>query len=197
LALYYYPSTEKNSVEKRIDQELPFAVVHMSAIAGSGVEPTEVFRIIGLSKEYPNLRKEIRKILNQINIFGYDLVTALGNVARTTPSKKLSEVLSGLSTTISSGGGLAGFFEKRSESLILNYRLEREKFSKAAETYMDLYITVVIAAPMILLLIFILLSVSNFGPSLSPSFITILIIGIIALVNILFLGVLHIRQPKY
>src|SRR3989344_4321582 len=60
LVLYYYPSGERKSLEKRINQELPFAVIHMSAISGSGIQPSEIFRIIGLSKEYLYLRKEIR-----------------------------------------------------------------------------------------------------------------------------------------
>lgn len=197
LALYFYPSTEQSSIAKHIEQELPFAVVHMSAISGSGVEPASIFRIVAFSPEYPYLRKEIRKILNQINIYGYDLVTALNNVSKNSPSVKLAELLSGLSTTINSGGNLADFFEKRAETLLIGYRLEREKFTKAAETFMDLYITVVIAAPMILLLIFVLLSISDFGTSLSPMYMTFIIITLIALVNIVFLAVLHIKQPRY
>ncbi|MEK6888749.1 MAG: type II secretion system F family protein [Nanoarchaeota archaeon] len=197
LGSYFYPSTERGSIERRIDQELPFAVVHMSAISGSGIEPTSIFKIIVLGKEYPYLKKEVRKILNQINLYGYDLVTALNNVAKNSPSKKLSELLSGMASTITSGGSLSNFFEKRAETLLLNYRLEREKFTKSAETFMDLYITVVIVAPMILLLIFILLSISEFGPSISPGYIAFMIIAIITLINIIFLGIIHIKQPAY
>lgn len=195
--LYYYPSTEKDSLEGKIDQELPFAVIHMSAISGSGIEPSSIFKIIGLSKEYPNLAKEIRKILNQINIYGYDLVTALNNVSRNTPSAKLAELLLGLSTNISSGGSLQTFFEKRAETLLLSYRLEREKFTKMAETFMDIYITVVIAAPMILLLIFILLSVGDFNIGITPQLGTVVLILIVALVNLVFLGIIHLKQPAY
>ena len=38
----------------------------MSAISGSGIEPSEIFRIIGLNREYPYLRKEIRKIVPEL-----------------------------------------------------------------------------------------------------------------------------------
>jgi len=197
LALYYYPATEKDSLGKKIDQELPFAVIHMSAISGAGIEPTNIFKIIGLSREYPNLRMEIRKVLNQINIYGYDLVTALNNVARNTPSQKLNELFIGLSTNISSGGSLQTFFEKRAETLLVGYRLEREKFTKMAETFMDIYITVVIAAPMILLLIFILLSVGDFNVGISPQAGTVLLIMLVAFVNLIFLGIIHLKQPAY
>lgn len=196
-ALYFYPSAERDSIAKKIDQELPFAVIHMSAVSGAGIEPTNIFKIIGFSKEYPALRKEIRKVLNQINLYGYDLVTALNNIARKTPSPKLAELFLGLSTNISSGGSLSVFFEKRAETLLLNYRLEREKFTRMAETFMDIYITVVIAAPMILLLVFILLSIGDFTVGLSPQLGTFVLIGLVALINIIFLGIVHLKQPTY
>ena len=192
-----YPGTEKKSIEKRIDQELPFSVIHMSAISGAGIEPTNIFKIIALSREYPALRKEIRKVLNQINLYGYDLVTALNNVARTTPSVKLSELFTGISTTIHSGGSLSGFFEKRAETLLVSYRLEREKFSKVAETFMDIYITVSIAAPMILLLVLMMLSLSGNDLGLNETQLTLVVITVIALANIFFLTMLHMKQPKY
>lgn len=197
LALYFYPSAEKRNTSKKIDRELPFAVIHMSAISGSGIEPGEIFRIIGLSRDYPNLRKEIRKVLNQINLYGYDLVTALNNVAKTTPSEGLAKLFSGLSTTIHSGGGLKIFFEKRAESLLVSYRLERERYTRIAETFMDIYISVIIAAPMILLLLVIMVSISGIGFGFSAAQMGFLIIAAIALINIVFLGFLHIKQPKY
>jgi len=197
LVLYYYPSGERKSLEKRINQELPFAVIHMSAISGSGIQPSEIFRIIGLSKEYPYLRKEIRKVLNQINLYGYDLVNALNNTASTTSSIKLAELFSGLATTITSGGDLSEFFDKRAETLLNDYRLEREKYSKTAETFMDIYISVVIAAPMILMLLLIMLTLGNFDLGFSTGQLTFIIIAAITGINLVFLVFVHLNQPSY
>ncbi len=197
LTLYYYPSTERKSLASRIDQELPFAVIYMSAISGAGIEPTEIFKIIGANKEYPFLRREIRKVLNQINIYGYDLITSLNNVSKTTPSTKLAELFSGISVTTSSGGSLSEFFEKRAETLLLSYRLERENYTRIAETFMDIYISVVIATPMILMLLLIVLSISAPGMGLSPNMLTIIIASAVAIVNVFFLVFLQIKQPSY
>jgi len=197
LSVYQYPSSEKNSIERKIERELPFAVIHMSAISGSGIEPAQIFRIIGLGREYPNLAKEIRKVLNQINLYGYDLVTALNNISKGTSSEKLAELFSGLATTITSGGNLNEFFAKRAETLLNDYRLEREKFTKIAETFMDIYISVVIAAPMILMLLVVIISISGIKVAFTSGQLTTAIILIIVLINIIFLGVLHLKQPKY
>jgi len=197
ISLYYYPNTEKQSIAKRVNQELPFAVIHMSAISGSGIQPSEIFRIIGLSKEYPYLRKEIRKILNQINLYGYDLVTALNNTASNTSSIKLAELFTGLATTITSGGEFSDFFQKRAETLLNDYRLERQKYAKTAETFMDIYISVVIAAPMVLMLLLIILTIGNFDIGFTTTQITFVIISVIAIINVFFLIFIHLNQPTY
>ncbi len=194
---YLYPGTEKSSIGKKIDKELPFMVIQMGSIAGSGIEPVEIFKIIGLSGDYKHASKEVRKLLNQINVYGYDLVTSLTNVAHSTPSVKLSELFGGLAIAISSGGDLKTFFEKRSDTLLLGYSLEREKFTKVAETFMDIYISVVIATPMILLLLLIMISVSGVSLGIGIGNMSFLIILVVAVINVLFLIFLHIKQPTY
>ena len=180
-----------------IQQELPFAIMHMNAISGSGIEPSEIFKIVGMTKDYPYLRREIRKVLNQIHLYGYDLVTSLERAAAICANARLAELFSGLGTTIHSGGSFPEFFDKRSETLLTEYRIEKEKYTKIAETFMDIYISVVIAAPMILLLFLIILYLGSFQIGLSTTQFSFLIIVITAVINILFLIFIHLRQPSY
>ncbi|MEA3248561.1 MAG: hypothetical protein U9Q73_02535, partial [Nanoarchaeota archaeon] len=70
LTMYIYPHLEKTSTESRIDQELPFATIHMSAISGSMINPIKIFEIIVGTGEYPALQKEFTKLLNEINLYG-------------------------------------------------------------------------------------------------------------------------------
>lgn len=197
ISVYLFPYAEKQSIGKKIEHELPFVVIHMSAIAGSGIEPTQIFKIIALGHEYPYMRQEIRKIMNQVNFFGFDLVSSLKSSAKSAPSKKLAELLNGLATTISSGGSLPEFLDKRAETLLFDYKLEREKSTKMAESFMDIYISVVIAAPMIMMLLMILMSTGIVSIGLSINAITIIIVSIVALINLVFLVFLHLKQPNY
>jgi hypothetical protein len=192
----YYPSLERKSLGGKIDLELPFAAIHMAAISGSMIDPTKIFSIISSTKEYPNLEKEFNKLLNEINVYGYDLVTALKDLALNSPSQKLSELLNGLATTITSGGSLYDFFQKRSESLLFDYRLEKEKNTKSAETFMDIYISIVIAAPMIFMLLLMMMKISGLGISLSTTLITILVVGGVTIINAFFLIFLQIKQSS-
>jgi archaeal flagellar protein FlaJ len=194
--MYSYPSLEKKSVGGKINQELPFVVIHMSAIAGSMIEPSKMFSVIIATGEYKQTRKEFIRLINQVNVYGYDLVTALRDAADKSPSSKLAELYRGLATTIVSGGDMTDFLDKRAKTLLFDYRLEREKYTKMTESFMDIYISVVIAAPMIFMLVLIMIQISNIGLGLSPQAITVLIIGIVTAINIFFLVFLQLKQPE-
>jgi flagellar protein FlaJ len=194
--MYIYPSMEKKSLEGKINAELPFAMIHMSAISGSMIDPVKIFSIMVTTKEYPNLEKEFNKLLNEINVYGYDLVSALKDLALDSPSQKLSDFFNGLATTITSGGSLYEYFGERAQSLLFDYKLENEKQIKTAETFMDIYISVVIAAPMILMLLLMMMKISGLGISLSTAMISFLVAGGVGMINVLFLVFLQVKQQS-
>ncbi|MCK5606602.1 type II secretion system F family protein [Candidatus Pacearchaeota archaeon] len=192
--LYLYPSLEKKSAQNKIDAELPFAAIHMSAISGSMVDPSKIFEILVSTKEYPTISREFTKLINEIHIYGYDLVSALKNTAQNSPSKKLSDLLNGLATTITSGGNLPEFFDKRASTLLFDYRIEREKEIRASETFMDIYISLVIAAPMILMLLLMMMKISGLGIQLSTNMITVVMVLGVSTINVFFLMFLILKQ---
>ena len=194
--MYFYPSLERDSVAKKVEVELPFATINMAAISGSMIDPTKIFTIMISTREYPNLEKEFTKLLNSVNILGYDLVTALRDSTGNTASKRLAELFNGLATTITSGGDLPRFFQERAQSMLFDYNLEKEKSTKTAETFMDIYISVVVAAPMILMLLLMMMRISGLGLALSTGMITLIMILSVIGINIAFLTFLHIKQSS-
>lgn len=151
VGFYFYPSSLQGDRKKKIKDELPFALVYMSAIAGSGATPIAVFELLAESDEYPELQKEIKKILNYVNLFGYDLTTSLRNVAKATPSNELSELLNGLISTIETGGDMKNYLKNKADEALNSYRLERKKKAEALATYSEVYTAILIASPLLLI----------------------------------------------
>ncbi len=198
LFIYFYPLAESKNIAYKINQELPFVTIHMSAIASSGVEPVSIFNIIIKGKDYEYTNIEFRKLMNLINFHGEDIVSALRKTASSSSSSKLRDLLNGLAVTITSGSEIHQFLNKRAEDMLFEYRLEREKYTKMAETFMDIYISVAIAAPMIFLMIFVIMGSTGllgniFG--MSTNSLSFLLILILILINILFLLYLKWKQP--
>ncbi len=152
LGFYFYPASLIGGKNKSIKLELPFALVHMSAVAGSGAQPISIFQLIADSDEYPELRKEVKKILNYVNLFGYNLTNALKNVATTTPNPELKELLNGMISTIETGGDLRGYLKEKADESLNTYKLDRRKQVEALATYSEIYTAILIASPLMLLI---------------------------------------------
>ena len=88
--------------------------------------------------------------------------------------------------------------DEHANTLLFDYKLGREKYTKSSETFMDIYISVAIAAPMILLMLFVIMGSTGTLTSfmgLSTEALSFLIILIISLLNIIFLIFLKLKQP--
>lgn len=192
-----YPSSIASANKSKIETELPFATAHMAAIASSKVTPAKIFSIMALTKEYPAFGAEVRKIVNQINIYGYDLTTALRNVAKTTSSRKLADLFNGIATTITTGGNLPLYLNEKSKNLLLDYRLSRERYTNVIGMYSDIYTALLIAAPLIFMLILAIMSVlGTTFLAMDATAVANIGIVIIAILNILFLVFLRFTQPE-
>lgn len=197
-AFYYYPISQANTRRRQIKNDLPFVIIHMSAVAGSGAQPISMFNLLLSSGEYKGLEGEIKKIINYVNLFGYDLSTALRTVSLTTPSIEFREVLTGLVTTIETGGSLKTYLTSKAEDAMVNYKLERKKYIESLSTYSDMYTGILIAAP---LLFFVTLAIIQMmgGAIMGLSAKTLAMIGTyvaLPLLNFGFLMFLNFMQPE-
>jgi len=195
---YNYPSSLVNSRKKKIKNDLPFAIVHMSAVAGSGAKPIDIFNLLNQSGEYRELGKEINRILNYVNLFGYDLSTALKAVAQTTPSPEFKELLNGMVSTIETGGDLDEYLKGKAMGALNTYRLDRKRYVEALATYSDIYTTILVAAP--LLFVVVLAIINAIGGKISGFEIADIAVygtyGLIPLLNIGYMVFLSISQPE-
>lgn len=195
--LLAYPSLQAQNNSKKLESEMPFALSQMAAIASSKIEPSKMFGMMAESKEYPVFSNQMKKIKNQMDIYGYDLTTALRNVSRLSVNRKFSELLNGVSTTIVSGGDLLVYLKEKSRDTLLDYKLSREKYANIIGMYSDIYTALLIAAPLILMLV--LSFMAGVGASLGGLSVSFLAnVGIIAIIalNILFIIFLQITQPE-
>lgn len=195
---YFYPQSVASERDSKIKNEIPFVVVHMSAVAGSGAKPISMFKTLLSSGEYPNLRDEIKKIVNYVTLFGYDLPTAMKTVARTTPSIRFKDLLEGIVNNIETGGSLKDYLTAIADEALNTYRIERKKYVHSVEMYSDVYTGLLIAAP---LLFFVTLAIiQTLGGEIGGMSVAVIAsIGtyaVIPMLNIGFFAFLKIMSPK-
>ncbi len=195
---YAYPYSKLKQRRRSINTNLPFAINHMAAVSSSGVAPAKMFKMISESKEYGEFSAEIEKIVNYVDIFGYDLLTALRTVAATSPSFAFKDFLEGLVSTTQSGGDLKSFFTQKADEAMLNYKMERQKYTETIATYSDIYTGILIAAPLFFVAALSLVSLLG-GKVGGVDVNVIIVIGtymVIPFMNVAFLTFLELTQPE-
>ncbi len=194
---YFYPSSLISQRANKIKNELPFALVHMGAVAGSGANPLSIFELISESDGYEELKRETKKILNYVNLFGYNLSGALKRVSKTTPSPDFKEVLEGIVTTVETGGSLKDYLNEKSEDALRQYKQRKKKQVEALATYSDVYTAILIAAPLLLIVTLAIINVigGDLGGFDAKTLSILGVYGLIPLMNLAFMAFLHVSQP--
>ncbi len=194
---YLYPVEKERSRENSIENNLPFAITHMSAIASSGIPTEYMFELLTGFKEYGEISEDSRLIMRNIKTFGMSSVDALRDIAERTPSKGFRELLLGMVSAVESGGDMTAYLHEMSERALFDYKIKREKYLKTLSTYADIYTALLVAAPLMMLSM--LATMSIIGGSVMGLTIdeVILLITWVMLpfMNTAFLVFIHVTYP--
>lgn len=153
---YYYPSLKSKSIETSVNRNLPFAVFYMATSASSGILPTEIFRL--LSSKGGIIGREAGKVYNNVNSLGMSLNDSIQKVAERTPSGHFSDLLYGMSSTITTGGDLGKYLSGKAKSYMNMYRRSLEEYSKMISFYTEIYITLMIVGSLFFIVLLAVMS---------------------------------------
>ena len=117
------PKMSSSSRGSALDNEMPFLVGYMSILAGGGLSLIDTLRQISEMDIFGAGSKEAKRILIDIDVFGRDPITALERASKYSASRDWTELLSGYTTVLRTGGDYVNY---------LNLHL-KETFDKMAE----------------------------------------------------------------
>lgn len=147
------PGSTSKKRKKDIESKLPMALGYIATMASADMPVDQILFELGESPEYGAVAKEAKSISLGTRVFGKDIVTALREGAKYSPSPKLSEFLQGIVTTVTSGGNLKQYFKTKAVQyqgeLSTLIRSNAESIGILAESY----VTVGVAFPLMLIVI--------------------------------------------
>lgn len=198
LFFYIYPAQRANKIKNSIENNLPFALSYMSAVASSGVPPEFMFGLLTGFKEYGEISKQAGLIVRNIKNFGMSSVMAMRDVAERTPSPQFKQILAGISSTIEKGGNLGSYLGQMAERSLFEYRVKRENYLKTLSTYADIYTAILVSIPLMTMVFLVMMGtiggdIMGFTIDEAIFFVTWIFIPV---ANILFLLFLHMTSPE-
>ncbi|MHA1557824.1 MAG: type II secretion system F family protein, partial [Candidatus Heimdallarchaeota archaeon] len=109
IGFYIYPNYISGNRKRALESSLPTASSFIAAMASAGVAPDKAFLALANENIKLEVAKEAEKITRNIEILGYDLLSALELAAENSPSRVYSSFLEGLVSVVISGGDLTSY----------------------------------------------------------------------------------------
>jgi len=146
-----------------IDQSLSHTVAFLYALShGGAITVLDMFRSLSEQKDiYGAAASEFTKIVNDIEYFGTDLLTALSNATHRSPSGELRDFLEGLSSVLSSGGNISAYLGSKSKYFHDNAMKQQRMFFETLGVMAEVYISTFVAGPLFLMTILVVLGLIN------------------------------------
>lgn len=150
-AFFPFVVTSKISNRKlQINKELPFILSELSILASTGLSPIKIFRSIVTQDEQNIMNSELKKIIYKIDIDGKDIITAISETAKESPSEVFRETLWDIANMIHQGGDLDGYLRNKADSSMQLKRDVQKEFIEKLGTYSELYISLVLVGVLFL-----------------------------------------------
>jgi flagellar protein FlaJ len=199
---YVYPILTISSKVRKIDSNLPLTANFMAVLASSGMPPERIFRSLANVGDEFGVGEEMRRAIADTELMGLDLNDALKRASVKSASRKFGSMLDGIVTTSHMGGDLASFLRDESEKAKKLRVTSMKSFLDSLAGMAELYVSFMIALPLVLVVMLSVMSflgggVSLFG-GLDPQTILTLITFIVtpAGVGILLLLVDSMTPPR-
>ncbi len=189
------PESRANKRKKDIDVKLPYALNFIAAMATAGLTPSEIFKNLAEQPIYGEVHKEASWIYRDVAIFNIDIITALRNAANRTPSVKFQEFLQGAITTITSGGDLKKYFMAKADEYMRENRRQQKEFLETLGLLAESYITVVVAAPLFLIIIFSVMALFG-GPAVTAIILYLIAFVMLPVANFGFAMAIQSMAPE-
>ncbi|MCX8150839.1 MAG: type II secretion system F family protein [Candidatus Bathyarchaeota archaeon] len=154
-----YPSYKASVLKMKIEKNLVYVANYMAILSGSGATPGETFGSLARIGEVFNLKESAQSVVRSVELLGDDLIAALDAESKRTPSKDYSNFLQGYISTIQTGGNLHFYLMTMANKFTETRRRRLSKMISQLGLAGELYITVLVAFPIIMITLLVIMGV--------------------------------------
>jgi flagellar protein FlaJ len=197
---YFYPIYRADKLKRELEDELPFTTGYMAVLTSARVSPEKIFYSLSDLNVPLTVSYEAKNVVRDVNLFGLDIISALEQAAKRTPSERFREMLEGFISTVHSGSNLAAYLREKSKQYMKLKRINLKKYSDTLSMLSEFYVTLLLTGPLLLVIMLAVMAMLGGGSlgMLSPDLILNLLTYVAIPVGaIIFLIILDAASPKW
>ncbi len=158
-----YPRYVSSNRKRALESSLPTASSFLAAMASAGVAPDKAFLALANENIRLEISKEAEKITRNIEILGYDMLSALVLAAEDSPSKVYSAFLEGLVSVVTSGGDLTSYLTNETKALMREKIREEKEFIEGLGVIAELFLVIGVVTPIFFVIMLAVLAIMDSG----------------------------------
>ncbi|MCI4357648.1 MAG: type II secretion system F family protein [Thermoplasmata archaeon] len=143
-------SSRVSNRKSELERELPFTLSELSVLASTGMAPIELMHRMARRPHDPAITSEFKKVVYKTDIQGKDLITALAETAKESPSNTLRESFWDLANMIHQGGNLDEYLRNKSDDVLKLKRSAQKEFIEHLITFVDMYVSIVLVGVLLI-----------------------------------------------
>jgi len=153
-SFYFLPQIKAWERRGKIEELLPYAIGYISSMASIGVIPYEIFKkLSGMGENYGEVSNEAKQIVRDVELLGFDFITALRNLATVTASPQMRSFMQGAVTTTLSGGEMGSYFINAAKMYMEERRRKYGDFITMLGLFAELYVVGLVAGPLLIVVV--------------------------------------------
>ena len=199
MGFYGHPIYRADAVKRQLEEELPFATGYMAILTSAGVSPESVFKSIAGLPVPLAMSSQAKDVVRDVNLFGSDVISALQEASKRTPSEHYRELMEGFISTIHSGGNLSSYLRGKSTQYMKLKRIRLRKYSDTLSMLAEFYVAILLTGPLMMVIMLTVMAMLGGGGLgiLSP----VLLLNLLTYIAIplgatVFLIILDASSPK-
>lgn len=191
--ILYYPQMKNQRNYSDLNQDLPYALRHMSIELKSGKGLHDTLITIR-NADYGTFSKELNRVLEEVK-FGKSTEDSLLEMSKRVKSEGLTRAVQQLIGTLRVGGNLANSLEVIAKDISFDMQIKLKEYSQKLNSFILIYTFIAVLAPVISLIM--LMAGSTVMGDIIPSNIVMLIYTVIFPMIVMFMGVFIKKlEPK-
>ena len=150
----FFPKIKAWERRGKIEAFLPYALGYISSMASIGVIPYEIFKKLSeMEGSYGEVSMEAKQIVRDVEVLGFDFITALRNLTTVTASLQMRSFLQGAVTTALSGGEMGPYFINAAKMYMEERRRKYGDFITMLGLFAEFYVVGLVAAPLLIMVV--------------------------------------------
>ncbi|WP_266076590.1 type II secretion system F family protein [Haladaptatus caseinilyticus] len=152
------PSHRGRARARQIDASLARTVAFIYALSRSGMAFPEIMRTLARNRDvYGETAEEIAVGVKAMDLFGLDMLTAIRQMARQSPSEKFEEFGDNLASVLQSGQSLPSYLHDQYERYQKDAKVQQEAFLELLATLAEGYVSLFVVGPLLLITILVVI----------------------------------------